>query len=196
MASVAAMDSDSAPVGRLHAALSGVLAVAVTLGIAELVAGLLSDGRSLVIAVGDTVIDLVPGWLERAVISTLGTWDKPFLIVNIVVVSALLGALLGILSVRRFPIGAAGLAVMAAVGVAASLADPQAGAVGPVAAGIVGACAGIRPPSVWAGSTPSARSSAIVAPSMIRAAALASGTPVALATNGTVREARGLASST
>ncbi len=59
-----------------------------------------------------------------------------------------------------------------------------------------GACAGIRPPSVWAGSTPSARSSAMVAPSMIRAAALAIGTPVALATNGTVREARGLASRT
>jgi hypothetical protein len=36
----------------------------------------------------------------------------------------------------------------------------------------------------------------LVAPSMIRAAALASGTPVAFATNGTVRDARGLASST
>ena len=60
----------------------------------------------------------------------------------------------------------------------------------------IGACTGIRPPSVCAGSTPSARSSAMVAPSMIRAAALASGTPVALATNGTVRDARGLASST
>ena len=36
----------------------------------------------------------------------------------------------------------------------------------------------------------------IVAPSITRAAAFASGTPVALATNGTVRDARGLASST
>ena len=35
-----------------------------------------------------------------------------------------------------------------------------------------------------------------VSPSMTRAAALASGTAVALETNGTVREARGLASST
>ena len=43
---------------------------------------------------------------------------------------------------------------------------------------------------------PSSRSSLIVAPSMTRAAALAIGTPVALATNGTVREARGLASMT
>ena len=45
-------------------------------------------------------------------------------------------------------------------------------------------------------SRPSARRSAMVAPSMTRAAALASGVAVALETNGTVREARGLASST
>ena len=43
---------------------------------------------------------------------------------------------------------------------------------------------------------PSARSSAIVAPSITRDAAFASGVPVALDTNGTVRDARGLASST
>jgi hypothetical protein len=45
-------------------------------------------------------------------------------------------------------------------------------------------------------SRPSARSSASVAPTITRAATLASGTPVALATNGTVRLARGLASIT
>ena len=45
-------------------------------------------------------------------------------------------------------------------------------------------------------SSPSARSSASVAPTIKRAAALTRGTPVALATNGTVRDARGLASST
>ena len=60
----------------------------------------------------------------------------------------------------------------------------------------VGASAGSEPPSRLRGSTPSARSSAMVAPIMTRAAALASGTAVALDTNGTVREARGLASST
>ena len=43
---------------------------------------------------------------------------------------------------------------------------------------------------------PSLRSSASVAPSITRVATLASGTPVALATNGTVRLARGLASIT
>ena len=47
-----------------------------------------------------------------------------------------------------------------------------------------------------AGSKPSSRSCAIEAPREILAAALASGTPVALLTNGTVRDARGLASRT
>ena len=60
----------------------------------------------------------------------------------------------------------------------------------------IGASSGSEPPSPSACSRPSARSSAIVAPSEIRAAALASGTAVALETNGTVRDARGLASST
>ena len=45
-------------------------------------------------------------------------------------------------------------------------------------------------------SSPSTRSSARVAPTITRAATLARGTPVALATNGTVRLARGLASMT
>ena len=45
-------------------------------------------------------------------------------------------------------------------------------------------------------NNPSARSSANVAPNITRVATLANGTPVALATNGTVRLARGLASMT
>ena len=54
---------------------------------------------------------------------------------------------------------------------------------------------GTREPSIN-GSLPSAFSSAMVEPTMISAAALASVMPSAFATNGTVREARGLASST
>ena len=60
----------------------------------------------------------------------------------------------------------------------------------------IGASYGRSPPSPVFGSSPSARRPATVAPSMIRAAALATGTAVALDTNGTVRLARGLASRT
>ncbi len=60
----------------------------------------------------------------------------------------------------------------------------------------IGACGDTLAPSPDLTSRPSSRSWAIVAPSMIRAQALANGTAVALETNGTVRLARGLASST
>jgi DMSO/TMAO reductase YedYZ molybdopterin-dependent catalytic subunit len=126
-----------------RAALAGLLSVAVMLGVSEIFAGGLPGGRSHVIAVGDVVIDSVPGWVERAAISLLGTADKPFLIVTILVVSGLLGAALGILGAWQFLLGAAGLAVMAALGTAASLADPQTEGAAPLAVGLLGALAGI-----------------------------------------------------
>jgi len=137
------MDSQHGSVRRGYAALAGLLATGVTLGMAELAAAVVPDGRSLVVSVGDVVIDIVPGWLERAVISTLGSNDKPFLIANIVVVSGLLGAALGILGARRFAVGAAGLAAMVGVGVAAALADPQVEGAGSIVAGLIAAGAGI-----------------------------------------------------
>ena len=51
-------------------------------------------------------------------------------------------------------------------------------------------------PSPLAGNKPSSRNAAIDVPTAKRAAAFAKATPVALLTKGTVREARGLASST
>src|SRR5215472_10803758 len=59
-----------------------------------------------------------------------------------------------------------------------------------------GESSGSVPPSLSAGSTPDERSDVIDDPSITSAAAFASGTAVALDTNGTVREARGFASST
>jgi hypothetical protein len=52
------------------------------------------------------------------------------------------------------------------------------------------------PPELGGLRTPSVRSSSRLAPAITRAATLASGTPVALATKGTVRLAAGLASMT
>ena len=140
---VAAADPRRGGVEGWRAAVAGVLAVAVMLGVSQAVAALLPEGRSLVIAVGDIVIDKVPGAVERAVISQLGSADKPFLIAMILVVSALLGGALGVLAARRFALGAGGLAGMAIVGVAASLSDSQAGAGAALFVGLVGAVAAI-----------------------------------------------------
>jgi hypothetical protein len=58
-----------------------------------------------------------------------------------------------------------------------------------------GASSGTTEPSC-SGSSPSAFSEAMVYPTMMREAAFANGMPSALETNGTVRLARGFASST
>jgi DMSO/TMAO reductase YedYZ molybdopterin-dependent catalytic subunit len=127
---------------RGRAALAGVLAVAVALGVAELVAGLLPGSRSLVLAVGDAVIDSVPGWLERAAIAALGTADKPVLVATILVLCAAIGAGLGLLGRRRFALAVAGLALLTAVGVVAAWTDPRGGVLAPLLVGLVGAAAG------------------------------------------------------
>ncbi|MDT0164407.1 sulfite oxidase [Actinotalea sp. AC32] len=128
--------------GRL-AAVAGVAATAVALGVTELVAGLLPGGRSLVLAVGDAVVDRVPGWLERAAIAVLGTADKPVLVVGVLVVSAAVGAALGVLARRLFVLAALGLAGFAFVGVVAALADERTSPWAAVVCGLLGAVAGV-----------------------------------------------------
>ncbi|WP_347060067.1 molybdopterin-dependent oxidoreductase [Blastococcus sp. HT6-30] len=128
---------------RGAAALAGVGSVAAALGLAELVAGLITRAPSLVIAVGDTLVDNVPGWLERWAIATLGTADKPVLIGGVPVVSVLLGAALGVLARRRFPLAAGGIALVATLGVVAALADDRNPVFSSVLVGALGAVAGI-----------------------------------------------------
>jgi DMSO/TMAO reductase YedYZ molybdopterin-dependent catalytic subunit len=133
--------SDVPPRGR--AALTGVAATAGVLGTEELVAGLVGGASSLVLAIGDVVVDSVPGWLERAAIATLGRADKPVLIGGIVLVSVLIGAGLGVLARTRFAAAAIGIAVAVALGVVASTTDPRSSLVLTVLGGVLGTAVGI-----------------------------------------------------
>ena len=135
--------AERAGAGRGPAALSGVAAVAAALGISELTAALLEGASSPVLAVGDAVIDSVPGWLERAAIAALGTADKPVLIAGVLVVSALAGAALGVLALRRPALAATGIVAFSALGVAAALADPRAELVATLVVAVVGAAVGV-----------------------------------------------------
>ncbi len=128
---------------RPQAAFAGVLALAVALGVSELVAAFVPGARSLLIAVGDMVIDLVPGWLERAVIATFGTADKPVLIFSILLVLTGIGMWAGMLARTRMSRGAGIVIVIAVVGTVAALFDPQASTAGAVAGGIAYAAAGV-----------------------------------------------------
>jgi DMSO/TMAO reductase YedYZ molybdopterin-dependent catalytic subunit len=101
------------------AALAGVLAAGLGLGVAELLAGLVNRGVTPVLAVGEVVIELSPTWLTEWAIETFGTADKAVLIGGVVVVLTALSAAIGVLAARH---RSAGMLAAAALGVVAALA--------------------------------------------------------------------------
>ncbi len=100
------------------AVLSGVLSGVAGLGIADLVSWLISPAGAPVSAVGNVVIDLLPGPLINFGKDTLGTADKPVLILIVAVVVVALAGLGGALERRRRYAGAVVFAVLAALGLA------------------------------------------------------------------------------
>lgn len=117
------------------AALAGVLAGAVTVGVAELLATVMAAMRlgggqaSPVISVGDAVVDRTPPALKDAAIATFGANDKLVLLLSVGVVLLALAVLAGIVAARRLRAGAAVVVVLGAVAAAAVLSRPSAAAV-------------------------------------------------------------------
>jgi DMSO/TMAO reductase YedYZ molybdopterin-dependent catalytic subunit len=112
------------------AALSGLLAGALTLGVATLLAGALSrvsvtgGQASPVLAVGGAFVDRTPLWLKNFAVSTFGTRDKLALFVGMALVLAVVCAGLGVLAARRRVAGFVAFAVVGALGAAAVLSRP------------------------------------------------------------------------
>ncbi|HYB46544.1 MAG TPA: molybdopterin-dependent oxidoreductase [Streptosporangiaceae bacterium] len=125
----------------LAGAVAGVLTAAVAMGTAQLAAGLTVPQSSPVLAVGQAAIDLTPPAVKDFAISTFGADDKNALLIGILVVLAAFAAVIGMLAVRRLAFGLWGLAVFAAIGLAAALTRPTATA-GYVVPTLVGAAAG------------------------------------------------------
>ena len=122
-----ASPADDQPPGP-HAfagALAGVLAGAVAIGVAQLAAGLTVPQSSPVLAVGQAAIDLTPLPVKNFAISTFGTQDKTALLGGILVVLALYAAVVGMVALRRLTFGLWGLALFAAIGLAAALSRPN-----------------------------------------------------------------------
>jgi len=97
---------------------------------------------SPVVAVGGASIDLTPPPLKDFAISTFGSNDKTALVTGILVLLAVFAAVIGVAAVRRFSYGVAGLAVFTAIGLAAALSRPTAGAAD-VLPSLVGGAAGL-----------------------------------------------------
>ncbi|SCG67293.1 sulfite oxidase [Micromonospora humi] len=114
------------PISRRHAALSGVVAAVVALGVAEPVAVLTGPRSAPLIAVGGLVVDLVPEPLKQFAIDVFGRYDKIALLVGTALLLAGFAALLGLAAARRLAFGLAGIAAFAALGVTAALTRPGA----------------------------------------------------------------------
>ncbi|SDE39832.1 DMSO/TMAO reductase YedYZ, molybdopterin-dependent catalytic subunit [Blastococcus fimeti] len=120
-----------APAGRHRpqwplAALAGLLAATVALGVAELVAGLVGPASSPVIAVGDAVIARVPESVKAFAIRTFAEDDKVALVVGTLLVVAAYAVLLGLVGLRNRRLGVLGVLLFGAVGVLAATTRPAA----------------------------------------------------------------------
>jgi DMSO/TMAO reductase YedYZ molybdopterin-dependent catalytic subunit len=114
------MDEPGPRPRRLTAALAGLVAGGLGAGVAELIAGLLPGAPSLVLAIGSGVIELQPPGAKQWVVDLFGEADK--LVLNLAVAAAALaiGAALGVLAVRSWPLAVAGFAAIGVLAFATS----------------------------------------------------------------------------
>jgi DMSO/TMAO reductase YedYZ molybdopterin-dependent catalytic subunit len=128
------------PLARLRPPIAGALGALAGIGLSELVAGFLG-APSLLAAIGGFVIDHQPAGAKDLVVGLFGTNDKLALEGLIVIVTGIIGAILGVVAVRRsYAAAAAGFAAFALAGFLAALRLPSAA---PTTAMIVALVAGI-----------------------------------------------------
>ena len=99
----------------LLAALAGIIAAGVVLGVAELIGAFFRASATPVIAMGSTFIDFTPPWMKDFAIDTFGTNDKLALLIGMGITIAILAAVLGVVAYRRWALGVAGVLFMGAV---------------------------------------------------------------------------------
>ncbi|HEV8281491.1 MAG TPA: molybdopterin-dependent oxidoreductase [Candidatus Limnocylindrales bacterium] len=104
-----------------YAALAGLAAAGLGLGVAEAIAGILPGATSLIDAVGQVVIDLQPPGAKDFVVALFGTNDKLALEIVVTIAALALGALFGTLAARRFAAGAVGFGVFGVLGFVAGI---------------------------------------------------------------------------
>ncbi|KYH45758.1 molybdopterin-dependent oxidoreductase [Branchiibius sp. NY16-3462-2] len=113
-------------------ALVGVAAGALTLGVAEFIAGVMvrfgwiGGTGSPVLAVGETFIDHTPAWLKTFAVNVFGTADKVALLTGMAIVLTALAAGVGVLMARRPTAAFVAFVVLLAVALAAVLTRPGA----------------------------------------------------------------------
>jgi DMSO/TMAO reductase YedYZ molybdopterin-dependent catalytic subunit len=123
--------------------LAGAVAAGAALGFGELIEGATDDIPSLVVAVGELIVDYTPGDAVARSIETLGSNQKSVLLTGITVVSLLLGGVIGRLAQRRGRlIGAVGFAAFGVLGGWTAARNPLSPAVGSWVAALAAAAVG------------------------------------------------------
>jgi DMSO/TMAO reductase YedYZ molybdopterin-dependent catalytic subunit len=109
-------------------AFAGAVAIGAALATGELLAGLLPDVPSPLIAVAQFIVDIQPAGAKEIVVGLFGTADKLAFQVFIVVVALIVGAILGRVADKRPDLAAAVVVAFSGAGFAASLRAPAASA--------------------------------------------------------------------
>lgn len=108
------------------AAVAGVAAAALGVGVSEAIAAILSGATSLVSAVGQVVIDLQPAGAKDLVVQIFGTNDKLALEIVVTIAALLLGAALGAIASRRPMLASAGFIAFGVIAFLAAVGQPNA----------------------------------------------------------------------
>jgi len=115
--------TDRTPPARL-AALAGLVAGGLGVGLSELLAGVVAGAPSLVLSIGSLVIALQPPGAKQLMVDLFGEADKLLLNVAVLVVALAGGAGLGVVG-RRWPrLALAGFAAVGLLGLIAAVRDP------------------------------------------------------------------------
>ena len=128
---------------RVRGGIAGVVGVGIALGVGELIAGLAEGAPSPVAAVGAQIVDRSPPALEDFAIAVFGTADKAALAIGIVVVSLILGWLVGTWTRSRSWVGAAAFVAFGLIGIVSGVGEPFAEPPLVVASLLVAAGAGV-----------------------------------------------------
>ena len=110
--------------GKFRAGMAGVVGAIVAFGVVELVHGLYPPVPSVFVALAQQVVERTPGELVTRGIELLGQADIPVLVTSMIVGALVVAGALAYLGVRRPGLALVGVGALAAVGIAASLAQP------------------------------------------------------------------------
>jgi DMSO/TMAO reductase YedYZ molybdopterin-dependent catalytic subunit len=136
------IDMSKQTTNRTRAGIAGVVGAVVAFGITELVHGLYTPVPSILVSLAQRIVELTPGTLVTQGIELLGTADIPTLIASVLIGTVIFAFLLGNLAVDRPSLALLGVAVLAAIAIAAALADPFVEAFPTVATIVVALLAG------------------------------------------------------